>query len=333
MNPAHRLQASPASDWFALVRSGAIDESADKQWSAWMAADPKHERAYEQCELAWELAADVCDSPAIRSVLTDVDQLISAQQRPTTRNRTITRRRSWQMALAASVAAVAVLTAVLVKRSVVTASEYATAIGEQRVVTLADRSTVSLNTGTTLRVTYSRTARRVELLNGEALFAVTKDSARPFQVQALHSVTTAVGTKFNVQIGSRLATVSVLEGTVSVGAVESGDDTQRVSVTAGQAVDYGSDGPVSAARAADVGRIRGWQASRIVFNDVTLTAALQEYNRYSGVPIALGNPELGERRINGVFRIGDERAFLGALQQGLHVKASRSATRIVLESE
>ena len=47
----------------------------------------------------------------------------------------------------------------------------------------------------------------------------------------------------------------------------------------------------------------------------------------------LGNPALGSRHINGVFHIGDEAAFLSAMQQGLHLKATKSQTQTVLEAE
>jgi transmembrane sensor len=90
---------------------------------------------------------------------------------------------------------------------------------------------------------------------------------------------------------------------------------------------------VSAIRPADAGRIRGWQAQRIVFSDVALSEALREYNRYIKVPIVLGDPSLATRRINGVFRIGDENAFLGSLQQGLHVKISKTDSQTMLQTQ
>jgi ferric-dicitrate binding protein FerR (iron transport regulator) len=79
-----------------------------------------------------------------------------------------------------------------------------------------------------------------------------------------------------------------------------------------------------------MGVIRGWQAHRIVFSDVALAAALKEYNRYVTVPIVLGNPELAQRHINGVFVMGDESAFLGALRQGLHLQAVQNPTQTTL---
>jgi transmembrane sensor len=71
----------------------------------------------------------------------------------------------------------------------------------------------------------------------------------------------------------------------------------------------------------------------MIFNDIPLDTALAEYNRYSRKPIVLGNPALGARHINGVFHIGDEAAFLSALDKGLHLKATRGDAQTTLQPE
>jgi transmembrane sensor len=317
-----------ASAWFALIRSGRIGSKLDQTWSSWMAADPDHQKTYEDQELAWELAAELRDRPGIQALLQDVDQVLRQHRAAGSKTRARGFRLYWQTGIAAVVMAVGVSTYFLMNR--VSVSEYTTATGEQRVVTLADDSTATLNTGTRIRVLYSRAVRRVELLEGEALFSVSHDSARRFEVRALQGVTIAVGTQFDVQVEDADAAVSVLEGTVTVSANE--NVRRGETVSAGQAINYTRDGTASTIRPADTGRIRGWQAQRIVFSDVALTEALREYNRYIKVPIVLGNPSLATRRINGVFRIGDEDAFLGSLQQALHVKVSRTDAQTVLQT-
>ena len=106
-----------------------------------------------------------------------------------------------------------------------------------------------------------------------------------------------------------------------------------MAVVAGSGVGYTQEGAVSAIRPAEVNRIQGWRSQRIVFNDMALDTALAEYNRYTHTPIVLSDPALGSRHINGVFHIGDEAAFLSAMEQGLHLKATRSAAQTVLEPE
>lgn len=326
-----------ASEWFSLVRSGRIDERADRQWAQWMADDVEHEKAYENRELAWELTAELKDAASIQKLLRAADLLVARGDSPSRGAYRVLL--SWPvLATAVAVALVGVLIPLWLARNAVTTSEYATAVGEQRTVTLSDHSSVMLNTGTHLRVDYSRALREVVLLQGEALFMASADPARPFRVRAQEGITTVLGTEFAVRIQGAVVSVAVLSGSVSVasGAQPGGvtgpavGPTAGPAVTAGQRVSYSAGEPVSPPVAADIGVIRGWQSHRIVFSDVTLAEALQEYNRYMMVPIVLGNPELAQRHINGVFVIGDESAFLGALRQGLHLQAVRSPTETTL---
>jgi transmembrane sensor len=110
------------------------------------------------------------------------------------------------------------------------------------------------------------------------------------------------------------------------------DEGASTQITAGQAVEY-RNGATSAIRDADAGKVRGWLAQRIVFSDATLAQALADYNRYIKTPIVLGDTGLAAKRINGVFRIGDETAFLDALEQGLHLTATPTPTGTVLQPQ
>jgi transmembrane sensor len=316
MNVTTLPQAQPAAEWFARVRGGEVDASADAAWQAFV-REPQNEAALERCEAAWALSAELAGSASIESLLADVERRLAAPPRAST-----PRWRSWRAAAAALIAALGITALLLLNRGSSTVAQYDTARAEERVVNLEDGSVVTLNTGTAVRITYSKEHRRIDLLRGEALFRVAKDASRPFEVHALEGVTTAVGTRFDVEVNAGSAAVTVLEGTVTVSG-SSGAGAAVVPVSAGQAVDYTASGAVSEPRAADVGRIQGWEVHRIVFSDVTLAQALADYNRYSEVPIVLDAPGLESRHINGVFRIGDEQAFLGALEQGLHLKAER----------
>ncbi|MGB6310324.1 MAG: FecR domain-containing protein, partial [Steroidobacteraceae bacterium] len=240
-------------------------------------------------------------------------------------------RSSWRGGAAAAVLVLACIAAALFMVSRPRVEQYATDVGEQRTVTLADNSTLSLNTATQIRVRYSRAVRSIEILSGEAMFSVTHDGTRPFEVHALRGTTTATGTQFDVQISGMTTAVSVLEGTVTVRPTDSREGGNSTQISAGQAVDY-KDGATSALRSADAGKVRGWLAQRIVFSNLTLAEALADYNRYIKSPIVLADASLGTRRINGVFRIGDETAFLDALEQGLHMKATPTATGTLLQA-
>ena len=310
-----------AHDWFAQARSGEMDPASEKSWLQWI-EDDAHQRSHENCELAWELAADLRNSPTLAALLAGADSLAV---RPRWRVPL------WQVGLAASVIAVGAFAWLFFGRA--GALEYSTAVGEQRTVMLADGSSVALNTDSLIRVELSGHLRHIELLRGEALFSVSHDPSRPFEVHALQGVTTAVGTQFDVELTRGGAAVSVLEGTVTVGGGATGASAPTVAVSAGSGVGYTRNGAVSDLRPAEVNRIEGWRTQRMVFNDIPLDAALAEHNRYTRTPIVLSDPALGSRHINGVFHIGDDAAFLSALDQGLHLKATKGGTQTVLEPE
>jgi transmembrane sensor len=67
-----------------------------------------------------------------------------------------------------------------------------------------------------LRVEFSNNERRVELLEGQALFQVAKDKSRPFIVASGEATVRAVGTQFDVYRKDSGTTVTVLEGRVAV---------------------------------------------------------------------------------------------------------------------
>ena len=176
-----------AADWFAQARSGAADPAGEQDWLEWI-GDDSHQRSYENCELAWELSAELRQSPTIAALLAGADSMV-AQRRAAGSAAARPRWRvpAWQLGLAASAVALGVFSWLFIARP--TTAEYNTAVGEQRTVVLADGSSVVLNTDSLLRVAFSRNLRRVELVRGEALFSVSHDPSRPFAVQALAGVT------------------------------------------------------------------------------------------------------------------------------------------------
>ncbi len=320
-----------AADWFAQAHSPDIQPDNEPAWLEWI-EDDGHQRAYENCELAWELAAELRNTATVAALLAAADRLTAAGRAASAS----AARPKWrvqlrQIGLAASVVAAGAVAWLSLNRPATL--EYSTAVGEQHTVLLADGSSVALNTDSLVRVEFSAHRRRIALLRGEALFSVSHDPSRPFEVRALQGVTTAVGTQFDVEITRAGAAVSVLEGTVTVGGDANSTSLPAVAVAAGSGVGYSQQGGVSALRPAEVDRIQGWRTQRMVFNDIPLNTALAEYNRYTRTPIVLSDPALGSRHINGVFHIGDEAAFLSALDQGLHLKATRGDAQTVLQPE
>ena len=102
----------------------------------------------------------------------------------------------------------------------VESATYATDIGEQKLVTLSDDSTVLLNTNSQVSVGYSSEFRDIRLLQGEAHFNVSTNPDRPFRVYAGKGMVRAVGTAFSVYLKEKVMEVTVTEGSIEIKAAQ-----------------------------------------------------------------------------------------------------------------
>ena len=97
------------------------------------------------------------------------------------------------------------------------ATTYTTLAGNKQTITLKDGSIVHLNASSILEVPseFTETTRTVTLI-GEAYFEVVKDSIHPFIIETKNSITTVLGTKFNLSAFPNQKTILTLnEGKVS----------------------------------------------------------------------------------------------------------------------
>jgi transmembrane sensor len=235
-----------ASEWFVDFRVGDVDTAARERFDEWLRRSPEHIRAY------WEIAKTYVELPAapapgkldvaaliayahsdanvvpLHSRASEIPSLRSESPRegldkgavgPTPRFR--------RPFFAAAAMAFAVVIGGAVWWQANRYPLYSTGIGERRSITLADGSTIDLNARSKLRIEFSNAERRVELLDGQALFQVAKDKQRPFIVHSRDATVRAVGTQFDVYRKDSGTTITVLEGRV---AVYSGARTDQVNI-------------------------------------------------------------------------------------------------------
>jgi transmembrane sensor len=211
---------------------------------------------------------------------------------------------------------------------------YATARGEQRALKLEDGSVVYLNTQSRVELRFTKNVRAIRLLEGEALFNVEHDAARPFRVMAGPAVIQAIGTRFNVYRNDTGATVSVVEGVVQI-APQSSLETpatlqprevhstasaadgaaHRARVSAGEQARVSAGGGIVKRSMPDVAQVVAWRERRLVFRAEPLERVAAEFNRYNAVQIRIEGDALRARQITGVFDADDPRSFIQFLQR------------------
>lgn len=195
--------------------------------------------------------------------------------------------------------------------------DYSTGVGERKTVYFDDGSTAILNTDSSIAVSMDGPQRRVELLKGEVYFEVKPDPNRPFIVQADHSTTRVLGTRFFVHEKTDSDEVKVVSGRVEVndrGALKQPQilhDSEAVSVDAsglGEILLLSSTLTTS------------WVNGFLVFENVPLENVISQIRRYrSGLVIYKDNTLRG-LKINGRINLRESDDMLKVLGKNLSVK-------------
>ena len=205
---------------------------------------------------------------------------------------------------------------------------FATSVGEQRIVQLADGSSVRLDTDSRIRVRFAADQRLIELEAGQAMFDVAPDRERPFVVQAGQARVTAVGTVFDVRRDAAAASVTLVSGIVDVA---SGRDGRATRMSAGHQARVAPR--ETRVKVVDVALETSWTDGRIVLRDTPLREAVAEVNRYLTDKVALAPGRLEGVAVNGVFKTGDRDAFVSTVSAGLDLQATRQADGSIMLAE
>jgi len=315
-----------AADWVARLDRDDATNADRAAFEAWQARSPLHRRAAQRFESLWsgldELAALSAAAP------------IKPKSAPVW----ITRRAVWSAAAALTVLIGAGLVVHNITRPQI--QTYETAVGVQRTVTLADGSSVQLNTDTLVEVRYSNQARDLRLLKGDAFFDVAPNKARPFSVYASDGVVRAVGTAFVVRLQGREVDVTVTKGVVQLSSVSGRTSTSRLEAVAALprrplATLYANSGTTEASvvdaqlvRRADVApqeatRRLAWRQGMLVFTGDDLSEVIADVSRYTDVYIEIADPQLNHLKVGGYFKVGEVEPMLEALESGFGVRVER----------
>lgn len=212
-------------------------------------------------------------------------------------------------------------------------TSHTTAVGENRVVALSDGSSVHLNTNSRIEVAFNNEQRLIELVRGEARFAVAKDSERPFIVQAGESTVRALGTIFNVEISNEAIEVIVTEGKVVVSQPEM-PVAERVVILPGQWATIDKEG-VKAALSLSLELVQkelAWRDGMLIFRGESLSEAVVEIARYTDTSLRVADQKAGSQKIAGFFKAGDIDGLLSSLTENFPLTYARLDGEIVISS-
>jgi transmembrane sensor len=348
-----------ACGWFIDFNEGELDARGREQFNQWLHRSPEHVRAYVEIAAAWEDSSRInhrqaVDLEALIAQISTTGNVVAlnahatrpVHNEPSSESSPSASRRmhkGWMRlsrifpAVAAAVALASMGIWLYDQRNT-----YATDIGEQRSIVLADGSTVELNARSRLRVRFSRHEREVDLLEGQALFQVDKDPVRPFVVQTSGARVRAIGTQFDVYRKASGTVVTVIEGRVVVTPAaaaptassnvssdpqERTKDTLHDSSATGDFLSAGEQLTVAPRIAshpvhADVAAVTAWTQRKLIFVETPLMEVVTEFNRYNTRQIIIDDPSLAQFHIRGNFQATDPQRFIQFLRDRFDVDVS-----------
>jgi transmembrane sensor len=344
-----------ASEWLIKHRTESLDPAERARFDQWLRQSPLHVRAYLEMNSVWDDiqtvdAIEGLSSEALLSRAKSVGNIVPLPTKddsprlhapPKHRSSVAQRKFPWKIGI--GIAATVALFAVAAIYS--TRDTYATGVGEQRSITLSDGSIVELNARSRIRVRFEAAERGVDMIEGQALFHVAKNPARPFIVHAAGTQVRAVGTQFDVLQNGASTVVTVVEGRVSVlprnvdlpGAKTLGIDAaaggsstapqSAVLLAAGEQVTV-SSGAVSKAKSVNATNATAWTQHNLIFDSASLEDVAAEFNRYNARRLVVDDPQISNFHISGVFSSSDPALLIRFLRAQPELNVEESERQI-----
>jgi len=315
-----------AADWVVRLQSADLGDADATEFDAWLEAHPGNAAAYDR---TLGVTLDLQDAaPEIAEGL---------KQAPARRALSPAARRGW-LAAGGFAAAAALVVAVIPYSAFAPApaQSFATGKGEHRTVKLADGSTIELNAGSQLSVVLGRHERRVAMPQGEAIFDVAADKARPFLIEAGDRTVRVVGTRFDVRRRGAEFSVTVERGVVEVAprGDKGGEAAGKVfRLHPGQRLDAAEGASAVQLSTADPQQVESWRSGRLIFRDEPLGDLVADLNQQFVKPITLADPALAQTRVSGVLVLDDEAAVIRRLALLAPVKPLPSGQGVLLRGD
>jgi transmembrane sensor len=326
-----------ATDWLVRLTSGEATPDEFAELAKWRQRSPAHQYAYQKIAGLW----DQLDIPLLAwheqheqsglEVINHENSEYLATELPSNTAKAGNARAKY-VAIAATVLLILSFS-LFPDYFRHPFADYRTYIGEQTAATLADGTVIHLNTNTAINLMYTSHIRHVELLQGEAEFAVAHDKDRPFVVTSGAVKTRAIGTKFVVRHENEQSKISLLEGRVRLAAKEeSGHKQKEISLNPGQQVSY-NNVRFSSLQPVDPTGATAWKAGRLLMNFVTLEQAVAEINRYRRGKVKVLSTHLAQTEINAVIDLHLIDAWLDALESSIPVKVHHLGPVILISAK
>jgi transmembrane sensor len=341
-----KLRVQRAAEWYEAMSNGEADEAQCGEFVAWVAESPLNSAAYYKITALARETREAGREARLsgRPLLQDLQPEVMALTEWSSAGAVARPRRPLMRWTAGLAAAAALLFMTLWVVADLRTDRYATPIGEERTVNLADGSVIYLNSQSKIQVVLTDSSRDIRL-EGEALFEVAHDATRPFRVHTREAMVRAVGTQFNVATRRDGTQVAVIEGKVHVssdrgavpriadmfGAKPRSSARAPMALAAGQAARVLPTGIVERRPSSEAANAIAWREHLVIFERASLDQAIEELNKYQRAPrLRLENVTPGTHHYSGTFDAKDPASFADFLSREPDLIVERRGDEIVI---
>lgn len=286
MSSTNDIIHAVAAEWHATSERDDFDWEG---FTAWLEADPRHARAFDEIALADALVADHAATLASDGEgESPSGNVIAIRPRGSLR---------WPLWASGAVAA-ALVAFVAVPRFIEPPPQVYTTAAQTRTLALADGSRIVLAPQSRLEIG-GRQQQRMTLAGG-AWFEVRHDPARQLAIVVGDETISDVGTTFDVQETRDSLRVSVAEGALSV-VSETLD--RPVQLPAGRALVLDRRNKTAEVRETGGDATGAWRDGRLTYNQVPLRLVVVDLARYARLKV-VADKAVADRRFSGTLMIG-----------------------------
>jgi len=314
-----------AVEWHLQLHSAAASDADRANFVAWQHQNSTHALAYSRIERMWGKFSVVEPNAAKVSIE-------SALQSGKAIKKIAQHGKGIALSLVAIISA---YSAVQTQPAQIWLAENKTAIGEQRSMTLADGSTLMLNTNTALDIDFSDRQRLIKLYQGEVLITVAKDKSRPLIIATAQGTARALGTIFNVKTAEETTQVTVVESKVETctnPSLFSFSQKACITLQPNQGANFTSS-QIDSASNIDAENIASWSTGTLAMDNQPLNQVLTELQRYSKAQIQFNADEISNMRVSGVLPLNNMSQSLNLLAGKLPIQISQQANVIIVQAK
>lgn len=308
-----------AALWFVKVQDG-LSSSEQDAFQKWLHVNPEHQKAYAQLEALWGELDGL--SPTYNIACTTKKQ----------------KKYSWVYVACACVA-VFFISLLPWQTAWFSRPEFAqnivTPVGTIREYTLSDGTSLFLDTDTNVSIEYYKQKRLVKLHKGQIVLQVSKDTTRPFFVDAQNVQVRVTGTRFEVCNLNKQVRVSVEEGNVDVSNRRQEDGTvlKLASLHAKDQITLDERGFILTSSKLQNDVIAPWREGRLVFDKTPLQVALLAFERYGYSHVNIISSSTTSILLSGSFEVEKFEQFIEHLPKTFPVKVLHEGKKISIDKK